>query len=117
MAKTPEQVNKEVDMNKPPTATAIAENTPRYPWGLCLSIENEQLDKLDLDGDCEVGDVIHLCCMAKVTSVSCRETEGKEDRRIELQVTDIAVEDEDRENEEAFREERGRKRYGEKDAA
>ena len=72
---------------------------PDYPYGLCLCLTQNELDKLDLEDDCEVGDMVHLFCMAKVTSVSKREVNGEPDCRIELQITHIACEDEDDENE------------------
>ena len=111
MAKTPEQVNKEVSSMSAPVS-ASAENVEKYPYGLCVTLQNEQLEKLNLDGECEVGDTIHLCCMAKVTSQSNRETEGKTERRIELQITDLAIENEDGENAEVVREAKAKHRYG-----
>jgi hypothetical protein len=116
MAKTPEQINKEVDDSRPASersATSVADNLPKYPYGLCITIENEQLDKLDLDGDCDIGDTIHFCVEAKVTSVSAREKEKGEDKHIELQITHIATEGEEG-AESMSSEERSEKRYGEK---
>ena len=117
MAKTPEQINKEVTESMPNasrSATAVANDLPKYPYGLCITIETEQLDKLGIDGDCEVGDMIHLCAMAKVTSISKREKEGGDsDMRIELQITHLASENEDEEGAETMSAEaRAKKRYG-----
>ena len=117
MAKTPEQVNKEVTESMPGaprSATSIADNLPKYPYGLCITLESEQLEKLGIDCECEVGDMIHLCAMAKVTSVSSREKEGGEnDLRIELQITHLASENEDEEGHESIsREDRVKHRYG-----
>ena len=117
MAKTPEQVNEEVSSMAAPM-TAKADNVPKYPWGLCINLEDDQLEKLNLDDECEVGDMIHLCVMAKVTSCSSNETEGgKSRKRIELQITQIAVpvENEDNENEE-MREHKKHSRYGDGEA-
>ncbi len=113
MAKTPEEVNKEVKSMAAPVS-ASAENVPKYPYGLCINLDDDQLEKLDLDGECEVGDVIHLCAMARVTSCSANETEGGTKRRIELQITALAVEDEDDENEaiEQRRAHSMKRRYG-----
>lgn len=102
MAKTPEDVKKEIG-GFYPTAPAQA-TTSAYPYGLCISIEDDELTKLGLDGDMpSVGEMIHLAAMAKVTSVSRNEremTDGtkKECRRIELQITHLATENEDEEN-------------------
>lgn len=70
---------------------------PRYPYGLCISLCEDELEKLGLeDEDIEPGDMIHLQCMAKVTSVSSNSNQDGDHCRIELQITHIAAaEDED----------------------
>lgn len=70
------------------------DNVPTYPYGLCISLCEEEMEKLDLDDDVEPGDTIHLFCMAKVTSVSKRADEDKNCCRVELQITEIACENE-----------------------
>lgn len=81
-------------------AEFMAPSPPNYPYGLCLSLCQDELEKLDLgDADIEVGDMMHLQVMARVTSVSesDHETSGPA-CRIELQITHIgSVEDEDTE--------------------
>ncbi len=100
MARSPEAVKADAPCtlgDKPPKG-------PLYPWGLCISLETETLAKLGLDGEMpSVGEMIHLCAMAKVTSVSENEMEdsngGKTtNRRVELQITHLATENEDQEN-------------------
>ena len=72
-----------------------------YPWGLQVTLNTEQLKKLDLPNDCEVGDMIHMFSMCKIISKSSRtKLDGERDDCITLQITDISVEDEDEENEE-----------------
>lgn len=78
------------------------DNTPIYPYGLCISLCNDELEKLDLDtDDVEPGDMLHLHCLATVTSISKRDTGTGPDERVELQICFIAAESEDDENEEA----------------
>lgn len=102
MAKSPEEVKEQTAQSVP--AMGIAPSAPVYPWGLCLRLEDDALEKLGLDGEMPtVGDMIHLCAMAKVTSVSANEMEdgngGKKTRCcIELQITHLGVEDEDQES-------------------
>lgn len=74
---------------------------PIYPSGLCICLTNEQLDKLDMDGNPEVGDMIHLHAIGVVTSYSERNSERGPQCRVEIQLTHIAAEDEDEENESA----------------
>lgn len=77
-------------------------NQPDYPYGLSICLCQDELEKLDLgDEDIQVGDLIHLHCMAMVTSVSKNSTSNGDQTRVELQVTHIQAEGEDEENEEA----------------
>lgn len=75
---------------------------PMYPYGLCISLCDDEIEKLNLDTtDVSVGDLIHLHAMAKVTSISQRADEVDSSCRVELQIIAIACESEDEENEEA----------------
>ena len=65
-------------------------NRLRYPPGLCICLCEEELEKLGLEADCEVGDAIHINAMAFVTSVHKSENNS----RVELQIKYMAVEDE-----------------------
>jgi len=79
--------------------TAATQND--YPYGLCISLSQDELKKLGLeDEEVEVGDMIHLHCMAEVTSVSKSDNQQMGPQcRVELQITHIAAEDEEEENE------------------
>lgn len=81
MAKTP--ADKAEDM------TAAIEPNP-YGYNLCLSLTRHDLDKLDLDDDCDVGDMVMLRALAKVTSVS----KSEDNCRIELQITHMGLDEE-----------------------
>lgn len=74
---------------------------PIYPYGLCISLTEKELEKLKMPDDANVGDLIHLHALGKVTSVSKRDTESGTCCRIEIQLTHVAAEDEGDENEEA----------------
>lgn len=94
MAKTPEEMVK--DAGSYPMSIG---SQSKYPYGLSIRFCQETLDKLGLDGDCEVGDFIHVFGLAKVTSVSKNDTGEGEKCDVELQFTHLGVEDEDEENE------------------
>lgn len=72
---------------------------PAYPYGLCLSLTNAELEKLGCTADdFDVGDLIHLQGMAVVTSVSeTSKQDGNYSCRVELQITHLSDEDEDNE--------------------
>ncbi len=89
MARTPDEPKDE-----PMDIGAV---TNRYPYGLCISLDDDQLKKLDLEKP-ETGDMIHLFAMARVTSVSEREmADGSKCCHVELQITHLGLEDEDQE--------------------
>lgn len=96
MAKKPIELGEEA--NEAMSPAAMPQNL--YPYGLCICLTQEDLDKLNLSGDVEADDTVHLHALAKVTSVSKRATTSGTDTRIELQITHLAAESEDEENEE-----------------
>jgi hypothetical protein len=100
MAKSPEQVRKEAE----PMASCAPSPcpVPEYPWGLCISLENETLAKLGLDGDPpQVGDILEFFAAAKVTSASMREEidpatgAPKSCCRVELQIVGMLPHEEE----------------------
>lgn len=115
LAKDPQEVKEEVaEMTSQPSPAAM--RVPVYPYGMCLSMNEDVLEKLDLDGDLpEVGDMIHVVAMGKVTSVSQNEQEQPDGtkkmcKRVEIQITHMAsIEDED---EEAAQKQRQIRFYG-----
>lgn len=86
-------------------------NINEYPYGLSICLTEGELEKLGLEGDCEVGDMLHLFALAKVTSVSKNDTGSGEKCRIELQITHLGTESEDQEDEE-FSEEQDLQPHG-----
>lgn len=67
---------------------------PRYPYGTRICLTEKELEKLGLEADCDIGDVIDIRCFATVTSVSKNETESGCTSRVELQIEKMAVEPE-----------------------
>lgn len=68
---------------------------PQYPWGLAISLREEELEKLGLDFDSvEVGETIALTAKTKVTSLSSNESEdGAQRKCVELQITHLGLND------------------------
>lgn len=77
---------------------------PDYPWGLCLNLQSEELDKLGMTKLPTVGEEMELRVMVKVTRVeqsAASNMAGKTDesRRVGLQITHINMDnDEDDES-------------------
>lgn len=69
---------------------------PMYPYGLCITLTEDEIKKLDIDtSDVEFGDMLNLCIVAKVTNVSKREDESGSHERVELQITHLGVDGDD----------------------
>ena len=94
MERTPEEKAEERARDIFPPAIS---DMPNVPPGLCIALTEVELEKLDLEEDCEVGDMIHISGFARVTSISKNETDSGCRCRIELAITDLAVEDENTE--------------------
>lgn len=77
-----------------------SDERPEYPWGLRICLCGAELEKLNLDpSDAFIGGIIHGHFLAKITSLSASASENYDDCRIELQITHLAIESEDEENE------------------
>lgn len=72
-------------------------NKSSFPYGLRICLTHTELKKLNLDSDCDLGDLIDIRAMARVTNVSKNKTDRGEECRIELQIEDLALEDENKE--------------------
>jgi hypothetical protein len=88
-------VNMAIEQNRTEEAMPMMQDTPVYPYGLSICLCNDELEKLGLDASCEVGDMITMECLAKVTSVSKNDTTEGTKTRVELQIVAIATEDEE----------------------
>lgn len=75
---------------------SVAENyTPSpYPYGLCLSLNKEVIEKLHMDGELpEVGAFVTGGFIGKVTSVSRSADENNENMCVEIQITNLGIEE------------------------
>lgn len=110
MARTPAEVKEDIAKSMPSAGSIEKGSAPVYPYGLCISLDEEGLAKLKIEGDLpDVGETVHFCALARVTSASETEQETgagekKVCRRVELQITNLGLELEDAENETARRE-------------
>lgn len=101
LAKTPDEAKADITRDRegavPIGGGSSPRKTPAYPYGLCIYLNNETLKKMGLDGDLpDVGDVVHFCAEARVTSASTTEEEDEKgvktpNVRVELQITKMGV--------------------------
>ena len=84
--------------NENAVPAVLSEN--KYPYGLQISLSEDELEKLDVDhSDWKVGETFHLHAFAKVTSISENQREdGEKSCCVQLQITHLAGESEDEEN-------------------
>lgn len=64
---------------------------PDVPYGLCICLTERELEKLELEGNAEVGDMLHGMFMARVTSVSKNDTGNGPTCRIEMGIFAMSV--------------------------
>lgn len=70
----------------------IERDEPRYPYGLCISLGKDELEKLGITALPKVGGEMMIHAKAMIKSTSAYETQGEgTDMRVELQITDMAI--------------------------
>jgi len=74
---------------------AAKEDRPRYPWGLTVRLDTEALKKLGIDELPAPGEKYLLIAKVDVVSVSSNASEGGSNKNMELQITDLCLEDAD----------------------
>lgn len=88
MAKSKEEIAEESDSMISPAYV-----TTKYPYGLCLRLDQDDLEKLAMPLNADVGDGIQIMAIARVTSVNKTElADGKCRCSVELQITHLALE-------------------------
>lgn len=65
---------------------------PRYPEELCLTLESEELEKLNITSMPAIGTVMEIRARVYVKAVEGSQTQSGVEKEIELQVTDMAIE-------------------------
>ena len=85
-----------VDMKSKPEREempgAIETDEPQYPYGLCLHLGMDELEKLGMKQLPEVGAVMMISAKAFVKSTSAHETQGDgKSMSVDLQSTDMEV--------------------------
>jgi hypothetical protein len=76
------------------------EEKPHYPYGTSLSLDEKSMDKLNIKSLPEIGSMIHGRFMAKVTRISASADDSGDSSCLGLQITHMALENEETENDE-----------------
>lgn len=91
----PTLINMTLTQDEAKQENEVNSDPPKYPWGLCLTLNDDSLDKLGMDKLPEIGTKMRLVAMVEVTGVSASTYQGAEEKRssVDLQVTDMAIDD------------------------
>jgi hypothetical protein len=73
-------------------------DAPDYPYGMKICMDEGLLQKLGLSDNCDIGDLLDMRCMAKVTSVTKNQVNGEDKCRVELTIIEVKTENEDTES-------------------
>jgi len=73
--------------------TAVPEPTgPEYPWGLTIRLDKACVEKLDVRfSDFKIGDTLDLSAKCTIKGLQQSQGGGYEDKSVELQITDMAL--------------------------
>lgn len=73
------------------TSPTVAD-APEYPWGLSISLDEDDLAKLGISTMPPVGATLMLQAQVTVTGTSQRDTQGGEQEQcVDMQITDMAL--------------------------
>lgn len=71
-----------------------SERGPDYPYGLCINLGADEMEKLGIKDLPEIGEQMSLTATVKVTSVSSYDSEGGgSSKSVSLQITEMGLDD------------------------
>lgn len=93
MALTPEEAKKEYGscMLSTDSEDEQAAERPKYPYGLCVSLCDEELSKLGITELPKVGEVLMLSAQVEVIGTEQSQNQGGAESRLRLQITDMGM--------------------------
>ncbi len=71
--------------------STASEDLPKYPYGLCIDLCDEALQKLGITEMPPVGSTMQLLAKVEVTRVSAYENQDGKEASLGLQITDLAL--------------------------
>lgn len=80
------------EKNAPVPMGRSEDDKDKYPYGLQLRLEDDEIKKLGC-GDCQVGDEVHIMCIAKVTGKNSDDTTKGVRSSMSMQIQKMKVMD------------------------
>jgi hypothetical protein len=71
--------------------SAVAADSPQYPYGLTLRLDSSSLDKLGISKLPKVGAKVMVHAIGVITSVSQHESKNNDSRNVEIQLQEMGV--------------------------
>lgn len=88
--KLPKKDKKNQDV---PVEVGVGYNKEEYPYGLCINLGNDQIDKLGIFDDMDVDLDVVIQATGTIKGKNNREMQGgKSDKSLEIQIKSIAIE-------------------------
>lgn len=78
-------------------ASPVGEQS-QYPWGVCLTLDTDELKKLGVKELPRVGDEYHIEAVGEVTTVSESDSPSGEVRSVRIQIQMMEIENEGQES-------------------
>jgi hypothetical protein len=64
---------------------------PRYPEGLCIKLESDDLEKLNITAAPKIGSEMMIQARVYVSEAGAVKTQGGTEAMLKLQITDMAI--------------------------
>lgn len=85
-------INMELSAAEAKQEVSTEAEAPKYPWGLCISLDNESLKKLSLDKLPEIGAKMRVIAEVEVSAVRAYASQDREaETSVDLQITDMTL--------------------------
>lgn len=85
-------INMELSAAEAKQEVSIEAAAPKYPWGLCVTLNNDALKKLNIDKLPEIGSKMRLIAEVEVSAVRAYSAQqGESDTSVDLQITDMSL--------------------------
>jgi hypothetical protein len=86
-------INMEMSKEEAKEYSAPSESeAPKYPWGLCLTLNDDSLEKLGVKTLPAAGSVVTITAKATVSGIRETQTQGGDsEASMDLQITDMTI--------------------------